>query len=68
MQQYSIKYFANRPPTLGMESVGQNSSFLEHGHGLFTYLFTLTEVPRGIPTLFHIWLTILETVYFQGMY
>ena len=38
MQQHGSKYFARRPlpflspPTLGMGSVGQNSTFSEHGH------------------------------------
>ena len=35
MQQHRCKYFARRPPspqTLGMDSVGQNSTFSEHGH------------------------------------
>ena len=68
MQQHGSKYFACRPPTpppltLGMGSVDQNFSFFS-----FTYLFTLKEMLRGIPTPFHIWLNILETVDFQGMY
>ena len=36
MQQYASKYFARKapPPTLGslMGSIGQNSTFSEHGH------------------------------------
>ena len=35
MQQHGSKYFASRPsylPTLGMGSVVQNSTFLEHGY------------------------------------
>ena len=41
MKQHGSKYFARRPlpatlshppPTLGMGSVGQNSTFSEHGH------------------------------------
>ena len=35
MKQHGSKYFARRPPThptLGMGSIGQNSTFSEHGH------------------------------------
>ena len=34
MQQHGSKCYACRrpPPTLGMGSIGQNSTFLEHGH------------------------------------
>ena len=33
MQQYCSKYFARRHPTiLGMGSIGQKSTFSEHGH------------------------------------
>ena len=34
MQQHGSKYFAPRSPspTLGMESVRQNSTFSKHGH------------------------------------
>ena len=39
MQQHSSKYFAHGPPpppsALGMMSVGQNSTFLEHGHFVY---------------------------------
>ena len=32
MQQHGRKYFAYRPPSLGMVSVGQNATFSEHSH------------------------------------
>ena len=35
MQQHGSKYFARRPhppPTLGMGSIGQMTTFTEHGH------------------------------------
>ena len=38
MQTHGSKYFARRPlltPTLGMGSVGQHSTFLEHVHIAF---------------------------------
>ena len=32
MQQHGSKYFARRPTPLRMGSIGQNSTFSEHGH------------------------------------
>ena len=32
MQQDAGEYFARMPLTLGMGSIGQNSTFSEHGH------------------------------------
>ena len=36
MQQHGSKYFARRqPPTLGMGSIGRNSTFSEYGHAAY---------------------------------
>ena len=32
MQQNGSKYFAGRPPTQSLGSIGQHSTFSEHGH------------------------------------
>ena len=43
MQQHGIKYFARRHPlTLGMGSIGQNSSFSEHDHVAYQFNGAIT--------------------------